>query len=181
MLCEKPIALNAREAEDAIRYAEKKRRPRSWRRSCIACIPSGSGPARSVKAEELGTVHSVHTLFAYMLTDPTNIRNVLSYGRRRHPGRRLLRGLHGAVHDRQLVWPGCQPRAPGPRLQNGHPHVGHPGFRNRPVSFHGWHAVVLLAESGCHRIGRRNGEPSFLYNAYPDTPLKLTVVERRRG
>ena len=33
-----------------------------------------------VRAGEIGDVHSVHTLFSYMLTDPSNIRNILADG-----------------------------------------------------------------------------------------------------
>jgi len=79
ILCEKPFAMDAPEAEKAIRYAEGKgvlvmeafmyRFHPQWKR------------AREILATgEIGQVHSIHTLFTYMLKDPTNIRNILGAG-----------------------------------------------------------------------------------------------------
>jgi predicted dehydrogenase len=79
VLCEKPFALNAPEAEKAIHYAEAKgvlvmeafmyRFHPQWKR------------AREIVASgEIGQVHSIHTMFTYMLKDPTNIRNILEAG-----------------------------------------------------------------------------------------------------
>jgi predicted dehydrogenase len=79
VLCEKPFAMDASEAEKAIRYAEGKgvlvmeafmyRFHPQWKR------------AREIVASgEIGKVHSIHTLFTYMLKDPTNIRNILDAG-----------------------------------------------------------------------------------------------------
>ena len=79
VLCEKPFAMNAAEAEKAIRHAERKgvlvmeafmyRFHPQWKRA-----------REIVRAGEIGDVHSVHTLFSYMLTDPSNIRNILADG-----------------------------------------------------------------------------------------------------
>lgn len=79
VLCEKPFAMDAQEAEQAIRYAERKgvlvmeafmyRFHPQWKRA-----------REIVRAGEIGDVQSVNTIFSYMLTDPTNIRNVLSSG-----------------------------------------------------------------------------------------------------
>lgn len=79
VLCEKPFAMNAPEAEKTVRYAEGKgvlvmeafmyRFHPQWKR------------AREIVASgEIGQVHAVHTLFTYMLKDPTNIRNILAAG-----------------------------------------------------------------------------------------------------
>jgi predicted dehydrogenase len=79
VLCEKPFAMDAAEAAEAIHHAERKgvlvmeafmyRLHPQWRK------------ARDLlKAGEIGQVHAVHTFFSYMLKDPTNIRNILSAG-----------------------------------------------------------------------------------------------------
>jgi predicted dehydrogenase len=79
VLCEKPFAMNAQEAEQAVRHAERKgvlvmeafmyRFHPQWKRA-----------REIVRSGEIGEVQSVNTIFSYMLTDPTNIRNVLSSG-----------------------------------------------------------------------------------------------------
>jgi predicted dehydrogenase len=79
ILCEKPLAMNAGEAEEAVRYAEAKgvkimeafmfRFHPQWRkaRDIIAC-------------GELGEIHSVHIQYAYTNKDPKNIRNIPEAG-----------------------------------------------------------------------------------------------------
>jgi predicted dehydrogenase len=79
VLCEKPFALNAAEAEETMRYAESKgvlvmealmyRFHPQWER-VLEIIRSG----------ELGEIHAVHSFFSYMIPDPTNIRNILDIG-----------------------------------------------------------------------------------------------------
>ncbi len=79
VLCEKPFAMDAAEAAEAISHAERKgvlvmeafmyRLHPQWRRA-----------REIVRAGEIGEVQSVHTVFSYMLKDPTNIRNILSAG-----------------------------------------------------------------------------------------------------
>jgi predicted dehydrogenase len=79
ILCEKPLAMNAKEASEGIEYAKKKgvmlmeafmhRFHPQWQR------------ARDLASiGEIGTILSVETLFAYNLTDPQNIRNILIAG-----------------------------------------------------------------------------------------------------
>src|SRR5208283_4512795 len=79
VLCEKPFAMDAKEAEQAVRHAERKgvlvmeafmyRFHPQWKRA-----------REIVRSGEIGDVQSVNTIFSYMLTDPTNIRNVLASG-----------------------------------------------------------------------------------------------------
>ena len=79
VLCEKPFALDAREAEQAIHHAESKgglvmeafmyRFHPQWKRA-----------REIIRSGEIGDVHTIHTIFSFMLTDPTNIRNILSAG-----------------------------------------------------------------------------------------------------
>ncbi len=79
VLCEKPFAMNAEEAADAVAYAARKgvllmeacmyRFHPLWQR-CREIVQTG----------ELGEIHSLHTIFAYSLMDPTNIRNIPEAG-----------------------------------------------------------------------------------------------------
>ena len=79
VLCEKPFAMDAQEAEQTVRYAERKgvlvmeafmyRFHPQWKRA-----------REIVRSGEIGAVQSVNTIFSYMLTDPANIRNVLATG-----------------------------------------------------------------------------------------------------
>ena len=79
VLCEKPFAMNAAEAEKAIRHAEKKgvlvmeafmyRFHPQWQRA-----------RELVRIGEIGEVHSIRTVFSYTNRDPKNIRNRVETG-----------------------------------------------------------------------------------------------------
>lgn len=79
ILCEKPFAMNAREAEEAIAHAQRKgvlvmeafmyRFHPLWQRA-----------REIVQAGELGEIHAIQTIFTYSLTDPKNIRNIPEAG-----------------------------------------------------------------------------------------------------
>jgi len=79
VLCEKPLALNAKEAAAAVAYAGKTgvllmeafmyRFHPQWRRA-----------RELVRIGEIGAVRAVHTYFCYDLKDPQNIRNRIDMG-----------------------------------------------------------------------------------------------------
>ncbi len=79
VLCEKPFAMDAAEAADAIAYAQAKgvlvmeafmyRFHPLWQRA-----------REIVRAGEIGAVQAIQTVFAYMNTDPRNIRNITETG-----------------------------------------------------------------------------------------------------
>jgi predicted dehydrogenase len=79
ILCEKPFAMDAGEAEDAIHYAQGKgvllmeafmyRFHPMWQRA-----------REIVRSGELGEIHAIHTIFTYSLSDPKNIRNIPEAG-----------------------------------------------------------------------------------------------------
>jgi predicted dehydrogenase len=79
VLCEKPFAMNAKEAEQAIAHA-KSRGVLVMEAFMYRFHPQWKRAREIVKAGEIGTVHAVSTVFTYMLKDPTNIRNILSAG-----------------------------------------------------------------------------------------------------
>ena len=174
VLCEKPFALDARQAEDAIRYAEKKgvlvmeafmyRLHPQWQRA-----------REIVRAGELGEVRATHTLFTYMLKDPTNIRNILEAGGGGIPdigcyavstarfmiGREPLRVVSLVQRDPQLKTD---------ILASGILDFGSARsvFTVGTQTF-SWQKVDVIGSDGELRI-------HLPFNAYPDAPMRLTVT-----
>src|SRR5581483_10566667 len=79
VLCEKPFAMNAQQAEETIRYAEG-RNVRVMEAFMYRFHPQWRRVVAIVRSGEIGEVQAVHTEFGFMQTDPANIRNILSTG-----------------------------------------------------------------------------------------------------
>jgi predicted dehydrogenase len=79
VLCEKPFAMNAAEAEEAIRYAEAKG-VLVMEAFMYRFHPQWIKAEEMVRTGEIGKVQAVHTTFSYMLKDPANIRNIPEAG-----------------------------------------------------------------------------------------------------
>jgi predicted dehydrogenase len=174
VLCEKPFALDAKEAEQAIRHAERKgvlvmeafmyRFHPQWKRA-----------REIVRAGEIGAVHSVTTIFSYMLTDPTNIRNILDAGGGGIPdvgcyavsvaryliGREPARVVSLVHRDRQLK---TDTLASG-ILDFG---MARSIFTVGTQSF-SWQKVNVLGSGGELTI-------HIPFNAYPDVPMQVSVT-----
>lgn len=79
VICEKPLTLNAAEAEEALAYAKAKginvmeafmyRFHPQWRRAL-----------EIVKYNGIGKISAIHTFFGYSNNDPQNIRNIRAIG-----------------------------------------------------------------------------------------------------
>jgi predicted dehydrogenase len=79
ILCEKPLTMNALEAEEAVNYAASKgvilmeafmyRFQPQWIRAKEIC-----------DVGEIGSIVSIQTIFSYNNPDPNNIRNIAEYG-----------------------------------------------------------------------------------------------------
>jgi len=173
VICEKPFAMNAKEAEQAIAHARSKgvlvmeafmyRFHPQWRRA-----------REIVKAGEIGDVHVVSTLFTYMLKDPTNIRNILSAGGGGIPDI----GCYAVSSARFLV--GREPLRVislvhrDPEMKTDILSSGILDFGTTRSMFtvgtqtHPWQRVDVLGSGG---------ELSVIlpFNAYPDTPLQVSV------
>jgi predicted dehydrogenase len=79
VLCEKPLAMNAGEAQVCVEHA------RSWGVLLMEAFmyrfhPQWRRVFDLVRLGELGRVLAVHTIFAYHNTNPANIRNILAAG-----------------------------------------------------------------------------------------------------
>ncbi|HTO21767.1 MAG TPA: Gfo/Idh/MocA family oxidoreductase [Spirochaetia bacterium] len=174
VICEKPFAMNAREAEQAISYARSKgvlvmeafmyRFHPQWKRA-----------REIVRAGEIGSVHVVNCLFTYMLKDPANIRNILSAGGGGIPDI----GCYAVSTARFLV--GREPERVislvhrDAELKTDILSTGILDFGTTRSMFtvgtqtHPWQRVDVLGSGG---------ELSVMlpFNAYPDSPLQLSVT-----
>lgn len=79
VLCEKPLALNAKEAEQALQYTEKKQ-VRLMEAFMYRFHPQWNHVREVVRSGELGDIRFVHIGYSYMNKDPNNIRNKLEAG-----------------------------------------------------------------------------------------------------
>ena len=174
VLCEKPIAMDAPEAEKAIRYAEGKgvlvmeafmyRFHPQWKRA-----------REIVAAGEIGQVHSIHTLFTYMLKDPTNIRNILAVGGGAIPdigcyAVSCARFLLGKEPERALSLVHRDPAFKTDILTSGILDFG----RARSVftvgtQTHPWQRVDVIGSGGEIAI-------HLPFNAHSDVPLQVSVT-----
>lgn len=79
ILCEKPLALSAAEAQEALAYCAERGVP-LMEAFMYRFHPQWLHARRLVDTMELGQVRAVHTVFAYNNRDPRNIRNSLEAG-----------------------------------------------------------------------------------------------------
>lgn len=77
VLCEKPIALTAREAEKLRKAAKKVHIAEAY---MVRHHPQWIRARKFVEDGELGTVRAIHSVFTYHNVDPTNIRNLADIG-----------------------------------------------------------------------------------------------------
>jgi predicted dehydrogenase len=79
VLCEKPFAMNAAQAEEAVKYAEA-RGVKVMEAFMYRFHPQWQKAREIIAIGEIGEVHSIHIQYAYMNRDPRNIRNIPEAG-----------------------------------------------------------------------------------------------------
>ncbi len=79
VLCEKPFAMNAAEAQDAFDYGMRKG-VLVMESLMYRFHPQWIRASEIVRSGEIGEIHAVTTFFSYMFPDPTNIRNIAEIG-----------------------------------------------------------------------------------------------------
>ncbi len=79
ILCEKPIALSANEAKEAVDYAESKG-VKVMEAFMYRFHPQWQHVLELIRMREIGNVHLVQTFFGYNNADPGNIRNQSNKG-----------------------------------------------------------------------------------------------------
>jgi predicted dehydrogenase len=174
VLVEKPFAMNAAEAEQAVKHAKSKgvlvmeafmyRFHPQWKRA-----------KEIIKAGELGSVHLVSGVFTYNLKDPTNIRNILAAGGGAIPDI----GCYAVSSARFLIG-----REPSRVISLVHRDSkmgtdilssGILDFGTTRSTFtvgtqtHPWQRVEALGSGGQLTV-------ILPFNAYPDTPLQVSVT-----
>lgn len=174
VLCEKPFALNAPDAEHTIRYAEEKqvlvmeafmyRFHPQWRRV-----------SEIVRAGEIGKVQCVHTSFAFMQIDPANIRNIVEVG----GGSLYDIGCYAASCARFVI--GAEPLRALCLVQRDRTFgtdilaTGILDFGGARATFtvgtqtHPWQRVEVLGSAGSIVV-------HLPFNAWPDSPVKVTIT-----
>jgi predicted dehydrogenase len=79
ILCEKPIALNAGEAKEAIDYANSKN-VKIMEAFMYRFHPQWQYARDIIKYKTIGNVQSIHIFFGFNNVNPDNIRNIKDYG-----------------------------------------------------------------------------------------------------
>lgn len=79
IICEKPIALNATEAQDCITYADEKG-VKVMEAFMFKFHPQWQHVRELIQMREIGNVQGVHVFFGFNNTDPKNIRNMKESG-----------------------------------------------------------------------------------------------------
>ncbi|GAB4366595.1 MAG: Gfo/Idh/MocA family oxidoreductase [Spirochaetales bacterium] len=79
VLCEKPLALDAKEAEKALHYTQQKQ-VRLMEAFMYRFHPQWNHVREVVRSGELGDIQFIHIAYSYTNKDPNNIRNKLEAG-----------------------------------------------------------------------------------------------------
>ena len=79
VLCEKPFAMSAEEAQQTFDYARRKG-VLVMESLMYRFHPQWIRAGEIVRNGELGEIHSVNTFFSYTIPDPANVRNILEIG-----------------------------------------------------------------------------------------------------
>ncbi len=174
VLCEKPFAMNAEQAEDAIHHAERKG-VLVMEAFMYRLHPQWKKARDLVKAGEIGQVHSISTIFSYNNTDPRNIRNILAVGGGAIPDI----GCYAVSSARFLL--GTEPSRVVSLVQRD-PAMGTDILTTAILDF--GHARCQLTIGTQTYPWQRvdvvgsGGELSVLipFNAYPDVPMQVSVT-----
>jgi predicted dehydrogenase len=174
VLCEKPFAMNAREAEEAIRYAEGKG-VRVMEAFMYRFHPQWVRAREIVQSGEIGAVHAVHCFFSYMLKDPGNIRNILEAGGGAIPDI----GCYAVSSARFLI--GREPSRVMSMVQRD-PVMKTDILSSGILDFGSARSLFTVAtQSSSHQRVDVLGSGGVLsvhlpFNAYPDVPLQVSVT-----
>jgi predicted dehydrogenase len=173
VLCEKPFAMNAVEAADAIRHAER-RGVLVMEAFMYRFHPQWVRAREIIRSGEIGQVQAVHTFFTYMLKDPGNIRNILAAGGGAVPDI----GCYAVSSARFLI--GREPRRVVSLVQRD-PALKTDILTSGILDFGGTRSLFTVATQSTPVqevavLGSGGTLTVHLpFNAYPDAPLRLTV------
>jgi predicted dehydrogenase len=174
VLCEKPLAMNAREAQGCLDYCRKKG-VRLMEAFMYRFHPQWRRALELVRVGEIGRVRAVHTTFGFHNTDPANIRNILACG-----GGALMDIGCYAVSAPRLLFQAEPERVIGLLSRD-------PGFKTDVLSsaildFGEGRATFtvgtqMFAQQRVEVVGTAGRLTFWLpFNAFPDVPARLTVT-----
>ena len=174
VLCEKPFAMSAEEAQQTFDYARRKG-VLVMESLMYRFHPQWIRAGEIVRGGDLGEIHAVTTFFSYMLPDPGNVRNILEIGGGaiRDVGSYAVsaaRFLLGAEPTRVLSLMYRDPILKTDTLSTGILDFG----KARSVFTVGtqtqaWQRVDAVGSAGSLAI-------HIPFNAYSDAPAELTVT-----
>ena len=174
VLCEKPFAMNAAEAQEVFDYARRKG-VLVMESLMYRFHPQWIRAAEVVGSGELGEIHAVTIFFSYMITDPANVRNILDIG---GGGTRDV-GSYAVSAARFMV--GTEPRRVmslmhrDPSLKTDTLSTGVLDFGKARSTFtvgtqsQPWQQVDVVGSGGHLTV-------HLPFNPNPDTPSELTVT-----
>ena len=174
VLCEKPFAMSAEEAQQTFEYARRKG-VLVMESLMYRFHPQWIRAGEIVRNGELGEIHAVNTFFSYMIPDPANVRNILDIGGggMRDVGSYAVsaaRFLVGAEPTRVLSLIYRDPVLKTDTLSTGVMDFG----KARSVFTVGtqtqaWQRVDAVGSGGSLTV-------HIPFNAYPDAPARITVT-----
>ena len=171
VLCEKPIAMNAAEAE---RLRECPRDKLVLEAFMVRFHPQWHRVREIVRSGELGEVRAIRAVFSYYLTDPANVRNIAEIG----GGGLMDIGCYPITGSRFVFE--SEPRRVvslverDPDFGTDRLSTGILDFGSARATFtvgtrvHPHQRVEVLGEKGSLSLG-------LPFNAYPDVPMKLEI------
>ncbi|HVP17938.1 MAG TPA: Gfo/Idh/MocA family oxidoreductase [Spirochaetia bacterium] len=174
VLCEKPFAMTAAEAQETFDYAKRKG-VLVMESLMYRFHPQWIRAGEIVRSGELGEIHAVTTFFSYTITDPANIRNILEVG---GGGMRDV-GSYAVSAARFLI--GAEPTRVvslmhrDPSLKTDTLSTGMLDFGKARSTFtvatqtQAWQQVDAVGAGGHLTI-------HLPFNANPDTPAEITVT-----
>ncbi len=174
VLCEKPFALNAAEAEEAIAFARAKG-VRVMEAFMYRYHPQWQRARQIVRTGELGKAVMVQAAFAYNNKDPKNIRNIKEAG----GGGIMDIGCYAVSCARFIL--GEEPRR-ALALVNRDPQLGTDTLSSGLLDFGGAHAGFTVSTQAfpfqrVQVVGTSGRlELRIPYNMYPDVPAELEVT-----
>jgi len=174
VLCEKPFAMSAEEAQQTFDHARRKG-VLVMESLMYRFHPQWIRAGEIARNGELGEIHAVNAFFSYMIPDPANVRNILGIGGggMRDVGSYAVsaaRFLVGAEPARVLSLMHRDPVLKTDTLSTGLLDFG----KARSVFTVGtqtqaWQRVEAIGSGGMMTI-------DIPFNAYPDTPAVITVT-----
>ena len=175
MLCEKPLGMNAGEAQQMVDKAEKANVP-LMEGFMYWFHPMWQHARNIVRTMQIGNIQYIHTSFSYNNPSPTNIRNIPEYG----GGGLMDIGCYAISVPRYIF--GKEPKRVM-AFQSTHPDFGTDMHSSAILDFEGPRATftVSTVAQPFQKVDIVGSSGSITihipFNTYVDVPAKMTVTD----